>query len=204
MANSTWGYVSDANQFTGWHGAGSDPNPEWNSCTGQSPYMPDTSWLDVYYNEDLNSNGLGDTQSSYSPYTYAGAEIDVYTDCPHDTNYDGFCDAGGCLELENVPFGFSGEYLELVEHDPVCCDSYVGTLDVDAEGCQAQFDTCGFDQCYETAYSEWCPTYASDLGSAEVQMILWSAQFIDEYNWYLQSTYCERMASSYREYDCLQ
>lgn len=202
-ANSIWGYLNDGNQFTGWKGAGSDPNPEWNSCTDTYPWGPDQSSLGAYYNVDLNSNGLGDAQYSGGSYIYSGASVEIWTDCPRDTDWNGLCDAGGCVEMLDYPFGFGGEFLELYELDSwPWPDTYVGTLVVNASGCEVQFENCGFGGCYSTEYGPWCPTYPSDLGSAEVQMILWWAEFIDEYDPYLQTTYCQELASWNREYDC--
>jgi hypothetical protein len=198
--DSIWGSRVDGNQFAGWDGM--FQSSEWNSCTDTYPWDPDRFGVGVFYNEDLNYNNLGDAQSSSTAYFYAGAYLDYWDDCPKDTNWDGLCDAGGCSGQQAFTFSFPYEYLNLYELDWPDSDDWVGTLYVNGGGCQVQFQYCDLWGCGGPEYSGWCPTYASDLGSAQVRMILGGAMFIDEWDYMANMTYCEALAQSYPEYAC--
>lgn len=187
--SSNFGGLSDGDQFRGWKVFGSQG--QWNSCTRD--HIRDTDL--IYYNHDHNGNGLGDDQWQDSAHIYTGIQFDMWMDCPHDTDYDGQCDTGGCLDLR-YGIGVGGQFLSLYELDWPDGDDFITTLYVDS-GCCSVTPSCTWDWCSE-AYSAWYPTVSSTNVNitANVIMKFWYAEFVDSNN------YCEQLRYQYPEYNC--
>jgi len=189
--SSNWGGLTNADQFRGWKVSGSQG--QWNSCTRD--HIRDTD--NIYYNHDHNGNGLGDDQWIDTAWIYTGAQIDQYTGCPMDTNYDGVCDTGGCLALNSTGFGVGGQFLSLYELDWPDGDDFITTLYAHSGCCHVNL-SCSKDYCSGPVFSPWWPTtYSTNTAvTANVIMKVWDAQFIDS------NGYCEQLGYSDPRYNC--
>jgi hypothetical protein len=131
-ATSNYGQKKNGHQFDGWcynrfvcdnwGNCRSDCRDgwyEWNSCTDIPQFQPANCYL---------YNAAGCTrQASATDFNALGTfYLRVTTDCPYDTNGDGFCDSGGCKDIRSVTV--NSNYMSLYELDPICCDSLVQSL----------------------------------------------------------------------------
>lgn len=188
--SSNWGGVNNTDQFRGWKPEGSQG--QWNSCT--QDHIRDTD--NIWYNHDHNGNGLGDDQYIDTAWIYTGGQIDMFADCPMDTDGDGQCDTGGCLDLNSSWFSVGGQFLSLYELD-WDGDDFITTLYAHQNCCSVNM-SCDAYSCSGPVYSPWYPTVLStntDI-TANVIMQVSNAQFIDD------GSYCEEMGWYDPRYDC--
>jgi len=173
-----WGVMTpydeprDGAQFQGWCWSNinpqcppiGDPRIEWNSCTSQFP-PPDCS----YYNH----NGCEwQITNNTSANNYADNQKDELVSCPTDTDDDGRCDTGGCLQACQVTIEAADNFMDLLEHDPFPDPTPwdpVVVLNFPSQWASAT--SCSVSECQGSGFSNWIIN--SYNGIAEAQMRIW-------------------------------
>ncbi len=151
--DSNVGSRTDGNQFRGWYPFQSAPTKEWNSCTSSFP-PPDPA----YYNADgWTTQRSG---SSEGTYTYGSVMVWEPASAPCSTVF-----------LDGGTYDTQGNYMDIYELDPGCCDSRVALAQLPnmsvVLGCPFPSDTC-------TTYGPWLnPTSVSpNVLTADVRMFV--------------------------------
>lgn len=179
---SNYGHKEDGAQFQGWHPG----DRQWNSCTSEYP-PPDYN----YY----NWNGYTQQRSFEGINVHGTTSVDVYVNCPRDTNADGVCDVGGCKDVYSV--GQSTNWMTLYELDPAFppwCggDDLVETLYFPATYVSL---TCEPGWC-QSAGTSWLTPTSGSATYAEMSMLV-------NYGTYYDTEMCEYQRFANPEYQCV-
>ena len=208
---SNFGDKEDGNQFQGWckdnycaldnlgkcatHCTDRKGWYEWNSCTTDVQWAPRN--CDLYNADDcstqITTKGLNVHGTSSIRYPVA---------CPMDTDDDGYCDTGGCLEMPSYSSG--GNHMTMYELDPVDEDELIQTLYFDSFSvpltCTAR--RCGqavpvdenSERIWATPSSHDSPTSPAKV-YAELSITVEDAVFLD-------SGECATLGQTNPVYDC--
>lgn len=168
----------DGDQFQGWYWE--SPHYQWNSCTRDYP----VSWHQI---------------SPRGQNVHGSKHVDVWVNCPEDTNGGRDCDRGGCKDV--WAYGESNNWAALWELDPgyvvggiIGChiDDYVDTL---------YFSPTEVNLVCEPGYcravgTSWAARTSSSFTYAEMAMVVNAGSYVD-------STNCEYLRFGNPRYNCV-
>jgi len=185
---SNYGHKRDADQFEGWHWT--DSKYQWNSCTFHEYAPPNCN----YYNYSNCTQQITYNPSAVNVHGTTGISLAV--DCPHDTDGDGVCDAGGCSDVWSYSSGTNWmtvyELDDWFGGDDLVQSMYFPSLSVDLScdvwGC----DSAGGNWVAPSYYDS--PSWPAKI-YAQMSMVV-------NYGWYVDDAYCEDLAEYDPEYNC--
>jgi hypothetical protein len=177
--DSNYGTRIDADQFQGWFPA--EGFLQWNSCTLE---WPCPTWC----NDPGGQRTISDTN------VHGSKHVDVWVNCPEDTNGDGYCDRGGCKDV--WAYGESNNWAAVYELDPgpwpCSIDDYVDTLDFPPTEVNL---ICEPGYCYP-AGTGWAARTSSSFTYAEMAMVVNTGWYVDDMN-------CEYLRFGNPRYNCV-
>jgi hypothetical protein len=186
-ATSNYGQKGNGSQFEGWRQEGWEY--QWMSCTQYWP-APDCS----YYNAASCSQ-----QATTRGGDVLGAiDGNIWVGCPYDSDDDGWCDEGGCLQAYGVWGG--GNYMTLYElddwggGDDLVQSIYYPTISIPLEDCTVW-------GCGDTASAYYPPSFY-DTPSSPALVYAEMALTIG-YTYYWESDqYCQELRQWNPRYNC--
>jgi hypothetical protein len=129
---SNYGKKQNGHQFQGWcrdrfvcDNSGKcetdcrDEWYEWNSCTTHARFRAPNCYL-------YNSAGCREQASIMGVNVTGNINLKLPTGCPYDTNGDGICDGGGCMDVWRITT--ESNFLSLYELDPWGADTLIQTV----------------------------------------------------------------------------
>lgn len=190
--SSNVGSKRDADQFKGWDRSCSETKVQWNSCSREY-VKPDLDCRRLNFPDPLGSypypaNGYPFTDSyghnnsvpiaggshrcvdQYSPCganTYGTVGYNVGVSAIQDTDWDGYLDSGGCLDLNGYQIGVQQNFMTVYELDSPDSDDVINslyfptvwvTLSCTAETCYAVSDS-NFDGWVDDVHNGASPEY---------------------------------------------
>ena len=182
---SNVGWISNGDQFQGWYPA--DGHEQWMSCTNHSSTQPPNP---NYY----NATGYTEQNTDKGNNSHGGGWDSIGVSCPVDSDGDGSCDSGGCMDVSS--YTLSNNWMSMYELDHGWGDDFVTTLNFPNVSVTMTCDVWGCDD----MGSAWVAPSSSTAPGTGVDARL-ALAVINIFFIYSGNT-CEDLAELDERYDC--